>query len=242
MIFLEILKGLEIHGNALFLKRESVLILSDLHIGFDASLNANGILIPRFQYSDLFSELQRLLRELKPKLVVLNGDIKHEFSGILREEGKFVLEFLDFINKRCELVIVKGNHDSILKPLVDKLNLELRDYFVIGDFFICHGDRLFDNDDFKSCKFVIIGHEHPAVSLRSGVRVEKYRCFLHGSFQGKKLIVMPAMNPSSEGSDVLVERLLSPFLKNNSSFWDFKVFVVESGESYDFGVLRNLKS
>ena len=238
---MEIFNNLFIRGNALFFGKEKVLVLSDLHIGQDESLNSNGFLVPRFQFDDLFLETQRLVKVLKPRVVVLNGDIKHEFSGILREENSRIKEFIDFLRRKCEVVLVKGNHDSILKPLADRLGLEMRDFFVVGDCFICHGDKLFDNDDFRRCSTVIIGHEHPAVSLRSGPRVEKYKCFLVGKYLSKNLVVMPAMNPTSEGSDVLAQRLLSPFLKGNVSFKEFKVFIVDDDKVFDFGFLSGLE-
>lgn len=208
---------LKIIRCSLFIESEKTLILSDLHIGQDEAMNAKGLLMPRFQYNDLFEETQKLIKETKPKKVILNGDVKHEFSGILREEWLRIQEYITFLKKKCEVVIVKGNHDSILKPLTDKLEVELKDYERVGNTFICHGDRLFDNKDFDECDTIIIGHEHPAVTLTRGPRKEKYKCFLKGEYErNKTLIIMPAMNSLSEGTDVLVEKALSPFLNPNT--------------------------
>lgn len=213
--------------------------MSDLHIGQDESLNANGFLIPRFQYNDLYKETQQIIKETKPKTIVLNGDIKHDFSSILREEWKRVTEYITFLKRKSEVIIIKGNHDSIIKPLAEKLGIETKDYLLLDDFFICHGDKIIENEDYKKSKTIIIGHEHPAISLKEGVRVEKYKCYLIGKHENKNLIVMPAMNPSSEGSDVLTQKILSPYLKKKN-IKDFQAIIIEENKAYDFGKIKNL--
>jgi uncharacterized protein len=238
---MKIQENLEIKRKTLYIPDEKILIISDLHIGFDESMNAKGFLMPRFQYDDLFKETQRLVKELKPKTIILNGDVKHEFSGILREEWKRVIEYIDYLKRKSEVIIIKGNHDSILQPIANKKEIVMREYYKVNDIFICHGDKIYDNEDFNTSKTIIIGHEHPAITLREGVRAEKYTCFLIGEYLGKKLIVMPAMNPASEGSDVLADRLLSPYLKKNRKLKDFKAIIVDEKEVYDFGKLRDLE-
>ena len=84
--------------------------------------------------------------------------------------------------------------------------------------------------------FLIIGHEHPAVSVREGVKQELYKCFLLGSWHGKKLIVMPSFFTIAEGLDVKKEKTLSPFLKDIS---DFNVFIV-ADKIYKFGKLKDM--
>jgi putative SbcD/Mre11-related phosphoesterase len=238
---MKIEKDLEIIGNTLFIPSKKILILSDLHIGYDESMNANGFLIPRFQYQDLYKETQRIIKEKKPKTIILNGDIKHEFRGILREEWLRVQEYITYLKRKSEVVIIKGNHDSIIKPLAEKLEIKTLNYKIIDDKFICHGDKIFDNEEYKKSKTIIIGHEHPAITLQDGVRTEKYKCFLLGKYKDKKLIVMPAMNPSSEGADILKEKLLSPYLKENKNIKLFKAIIVSENKVYDFGKIKNLE-
>jgi len=89
----------------------------------------------------------------------------------------------------------------------------------------------------KEVKRIIIGHEHAAVTLKEGPRVEKFKCFLKGKWKGKELIVMPSMNPVTEGTDVLQAELLSPYL--NQKLDNFEVFIV-ADEIMPFGKLGNL--
>jgi len=61
---------------------------------------------------------------------------------------------------------------------------------------------------------------------------------LKGKWQGKTLVVMPSFNLVTEGTDVLKEELLSPFLAQDLS--KFEVFVI-SDKVYYFGRLENLR-
>jgi len=238
---MKLLKNLEIIRNALHITNTNTLIISDLHIGQDESMNKNGFLIPRFQYQDLLKETQLLIKKTNPKTIIINGDIKHEFKDISQEEWKKVREYLNHLKRKSNIKIIKGNHDSIIEHITKNLNIETSTYELINDFFICHGDKIIENNDFKKSKTIIIGHEHPAITLTEGVRSEKYKCFIVGTYKKKTLIVMPAMNPSSEGSDILKEKPLSPFLKKNKNLKNFETYITEENKTYHFGKIKNLK-
>lgn len=234
---MEILKGIEIKGNGLWVIKEKTLIIGDLHLGYEEALISDGILIPR---GDMFSEMKEEILELlklKPKLVVINGDLKHEFSRISNQEWKDALELIDLIKKKAELVIIKGNHDKILVKIAEKRNIEIKKYLILEDTCILHGDKIISESLDKRIKTLIIGHEHPAVSLTDNVKQEKYKCFLLGKYKEKKLIVMPSFFNLVEGSDIRREKMLSPFLKNLK---DFEVFVL-GDRAYRFGKLEKLK-
>ena len=88
----------------------------------------------------------------------------------------------------------------------------------------------------------MIGHEHPAIGLRSNLRIEHYKCFLKGKFSKQDLIVMPSFNLVTEGGNILKEKLLSPYLKNIGTF---EVYVVGEKDKnnknvFYFGKIGNL--
>ena len=189
------------------------------------------------------ARLEKILKKIKPKpeLIIMNGDIKHEFGTISDEEWRNTLKLLDYLLKSAKVVMVKGNHDTILGPIARKRDVEIVDHYVIGDVgetYICHGHKIPGKDDvdFKKAKTIIIGHEHPAVGLKDGPRVELFKCFLKGKWNAKTLIVMPSFNLVTEGTNVLQENLLSPFLTDISNF---KV-IVASTKLYEFGTVRSL--
>ena len=236
---MEILKGIEIKGKGLWIAKEKVLIISDLHLGYEESLVSDGVLIPKGgMFSEMKKEILELLK-LNPKLVVINGDLKHEFSNISKQEWKETLELIDLISEKSKILLVKGNHDNILVPIAEKRNIEVKDNLILGDICILHGDKILLETLDKKIRILIIGHEHPAVSLTDGTKIEKYKCFLLGKYEKKKLVVMPSFFSLNEGTDLLRENLLSPFLKNQE-IGKFEVFVL-GDEVYDFGKLSKLK-
>jgi uncharacterized protein len=247
----QISKGINIVDLALYVKHEKVLILSDMHIGEEAAMNKDGILIPRFSFKDLKQKTIKILEATSPKTIVLNGDIKHDFGKISREEWKHTLEYIDIIQEYGDVVIIKGNHDKIIEPIALKKGITVVNHYLINNnIYVCHGDVIPDekkNDEYKNSKIVIIGHEHPAIALRDNNRVEKYKCFLKGTFgkssiissgKQKTLIVMPSMNSLTEGTDVLSENLLSPFLKQ-SKLRNFEAWIADD-KVYYFRKLKDL--
>jgi hypothetical protein len=237
---MNILPNIKIIGLTLFLEKQKILVIADSHIGFEEALNKQGVMIPRLQYKEIIKNLEPVLSQVKPELIVMLGDIKHEFGTISRQEWRDALNLLDYLmSKANNVVLIKGNHDTILGPLADKKGLAVRENFFVDNILFCHGHKLFDEKSaaFRKAKTIIIGHEHPAISLRDGPRIEKYKCFLLGKFKKKNLIVMPSFNFVTEGTDVLQEKILSPFIKSIS---DFEAFIV-GDKVYKFGKISRLK-
>jgi len=232
---MHISKNIEIIDLALYLEQEKVLILSDLHIGYEEYLNKQGVLVPRFQLEDLTKKINNILDRIDASKIVINGDLKHEFGTISKQEWQDTIKILDLFNGK-EVILIKGNHDTILGPIAEKKNIEIKDHYKINDIYICHGDKIPDDEDFKKSKIVIIGHEHPAVSFRERAD-EKYKCFLKGKWKNKLLLVTPSLNLVTQGVDITKDKTLSPFLQNHID--DFEVFVVEN-KVYDFGKLKEL--
>ena len=245
---IEILKGVEIVDLGLYFTDTQVLVISDLHIGYEQALVKQGVLIPKFHFKDLVDRLIGMFKILEKqkkeiKLIIINGDLKHEFGTISDEEWRNTLKVLDLFAKKCEkIVLIKGNHDKILEPIAKKKNVLLVDQFLDGEFMFIHGDKKVKIPE--AIKTVVIGHEHPAIVLSDEVRREKYKCFLSGKtkIEGKKrnLIVVPSMNLLLEGTDVVSDKLLSPYLKlSNKEFLKFDVYVV-GDNIYSFGKVKNI--
>ncbi len=221
----------------LALQIDKTLILADFHIGYEEALNKQGIFVPRFQFEDMIKRLEPILAKTKPETIIINGDLKHEFGTISQTEWKQTLKLLDLLETNCKkIILIKGNHDTILEPIARTRNLEIVENYTIDDVYICHGDKI--PKEIKA-KTIIIAHEHPAITLSTELRAEKYKCFLSGKYNKKTLIVQPSFNLVTEGTDILKERLLSPFLKQKLA--NFKVFVV-ADKVYDFGKIRKLKN
>lgn len=234
---MEVHPGIEITDLALFLKKPKVLVVSDLHVGFEESLARKGVLVPRFQYKDVIDRLEQIFARTKADVVVLNGDLKHEFGPPSKQEWKELTRLMDYLSRKCkEVIIVKGNHDVGIGPLARKKEIRVVDEYVTDDVVIVHGDARP-----KTKKpVVVMGHEHTAITLREGARAEKYKCFLKGKHGKSTLITMPSFNTLTEGTDVTKEKLLSPLLQQDLS--DFEVFVwdARNKEALCFGTVNDL--
>lgn len=234
---MKITNNIEMIDLCLYIKKEKTLIISDIHLGFEESLNQQGILLPRFQFKETMERLEKIISKLEIKKIIINGDLKHEFGNISDTEWKNSLELMDYLKKDREIILIKGNHDKIIKPIAEKRNLKLYSYYRLNDIYICHGDFIPKDEDFKNSRIIIIGHEHPAVSIGTKIRKETYKCFLKGKYKDKDLIVMPSFNVITEGTNILKEKLLSPFLQQDLN--NFEIYIVQD-KIYDFGKIKDI--
>ena len=229
---MEIHKGIKIIDLAL--KYKDILIVADMHLGYEESMNKKGILIPRFQMKDIKKRLGRIFEKAgKIKKIVITGDLKHEFGLISNQEWRDTLELLDYLKDKGEVILIKGNHDTMLKPIAEKRGVKVVDCFEVDDLIILHGDVVVPNLN----KIIIIGHEHTAVSF-SEKKYEKFKCFLKGKWKGHTLIAMPSFNDLTTGTDVTQNDLLSPFLQGNLK--NFEVFIPDEKKVLYFGKLKDL--
>ncbi len=235
---MKILPDIAIIDLALYF--DSTLVIADVHIGYEEALNKQGVLVPRLQFGEMVKRMENIFDILKSEeieRIVINGDLKHEFGTISEQEWRNTLKFIDLSAKHCkEVILIKGNHDNILGPIARKRNVRVVDEFGVGKVLVVHGNKI--PNAIKNYDTIIIGHEHPAVSLKECPRVEQFKCFLKGKYKGKNLIVQPSFNTMIEGTDLLRNEILSPFLKQNLD--NFDVYVVED-KVYGFGKLKGLR-
>ena len=243
----EILPGIEIADLALFLRKENILVIGDVHLGYESAMAKQGVFMPRFQFRDTIERLERIFSLLKQRkkaegikfeAVVVNGDLKHDFATITEQEWRDILKLLDFLLVHSEQVIlVKGNHDIKLAPIARKRGIVVVENIAINDKFICHGHEVPASSEFEKSKTIIVGNEHPAVSLREGARAELYKCFILGKWKDKKMVVMPSLNQITTGTDILKEQFISPFMQQNLGSFD--VFIA-GDKTYHFGKVRDI--
>lgn len=225
----------EIIGNSL--KVGDTLIISDLHFGYETSLNNQGLMIPQHQFDKIMESMELIQKKANARNIILNGDIKHNFGSISKQEWREVLDFIDYLSDLfIDIRVIKGNHDNFTQYILNKRDLILEDYILLDNFMITHGHIIPDEIP-SNVDTIIIGHEHPCIGVRNQERVEKVKAFLKGSWNGYNLIVLPSFTMITSGSDVLHEKTISPFIGN---VLDFEVIAVENGEVYPFGLVGDI--
>ena len=162
---MEIYENIEIIDLCLYLKKEKILVIGDMHIGLEEALNKQGILIPRQGVDDVIKRLKKIIFKLKIKEIILIGDVKHEFGTISDQEWRDTLKVLDFLLEKGKIILIKGNHDTILGPISKKRNLEVKEFYKINNMLFAHGDKIVN----EKAEVIVIGHEHPAISFEERI-------------------------------------------------------------------------
>lgn len=189
---------------AAYLEEHRTAVISDLHLGYEGALHDQGISIPRRQKETMLKRMGALLEDLQPRYLVVAGDFKHEFSRPIREEWNEVLDVLDFLRGKTEVVLVRGNHDNFLRNILNRKGMELHREFRVGEFRIVHGHETFDLEG-----ITIMGHEHPSLKLKDEIGATvSISCFL----ALPNLVVLPAFSPLAYGTDIFKRPYLSPIL------------------------------
>jgi len=130
---------LNLNFNSLKKRSVDIVVISDVHLG---------------TYGCHAKELLKYLNTIKPKTLILNGDIidiwQFRKSYFPKSHLKVVKKLLDFSSKGTRVYYITGNHDEMLRKfsdttmgnfsIVDKLLLDLHDKKA----WIFHGD-IFDN-------------------------------------------------------------------------------------------------
>jgi len=237
-------------GKTLFFPKQGILAIGDLHLGFEYQMQQSGILVPEMQIKEIKEELEKIFdeikkRKLKLKKIVFIGDIKHSFSYEWKEKNYFndLLKFLRVYVKDKDIILIKGNHDTIDYSFSDRL----KDYFIDGEIIFIHGHILFPELLDKKIKIVVMGHLHPSIIISDsqGIKKEKYKCFLTGKFRQKNVIILPSFLSAIEGTTINsleyeYEDYFSIIPKKN--LMNFNVFVVgeEENKVYNFGKIKKL--
>jgi hypothetical protein len=240
---------LQLIDLAIYLPKLHTLVISDVHVGIEDALHREGLLLPRQHLTKIQQRLEKIFRSLKItaenpfQRLIVNGDFRHQFGPLSKQESKESLALLRWLTEYTKiLTLIEGNHDGKLDWLAEPFsNSEVKKSHLEDLFFFIHGDEIPENIP-NSAEWIIIGHEHPAISLRDPVtnRYEAFKCFLSGNFQDKKLLVQPSFNLLIQGTDLCKEEVLSPFLRKNS-LGEFLVYLVDdTGKIFDFGPLKKL--
>ncbi|HDI10675.1 MAG TPA: metallophosphoesterase [Euryarchaeota archaeon] len=233
-------RGMEIGLYSLFIEEIGALVVSDLHLGYEIYLGEIGVHVPLTQYKKIREYLEENIEEFDPQMLIVLGDLKHDFSKASWQEWREIKDFFDLFSGR-EVHLIRGNHDNYLKPIARKRGIELKDQITIGKYKFFHGHK-----PVELGKVNLMGHEHPAISIRDEMGVKwKFKCLLYGEFEKSDLIVLPSMSPLMGGTEVNVsgrEDLLSPILRERGVD-HMRVYVVdEEAGIYEFPRIGELKS
>ncbi|MBU2522810.1 MAG: metallophosphoesterase [Nanoarchaeota archaeon] len=238
----------EFIDKALFFPEKGILVIGDLHIGYDYMLKQSGILVPERQIDEILSNLDRIIKEVKKRKgninkIIFLGDLKHSF-GFEFEERDELKKVLNFLGKEVpgkDIIFVKGNHDTM--DYTPKKTM--KQFHTEDEIFFAHGHENFLEMFDKKIKTVVSGHLHPSVLIaeKEGVKKETFKCFLEGTHKGKTFIVLPSFLGFIEGTNVndYKEDFWESFsIIPKKDMMKFKVRAIGKDDVFDFGRVKDL--
>lgn len=234
---------------AVAMPERTTLALADVHLGFEEALHRDGALVPRGHLPAIQERLQEIAEALEVSTerpwsrVLVNGDLRHGFGPYTSQEWAHIRELLSRLSELAEtIVLIRGNHDGNLDVLTNEFErVEVVQRYQCGHVLFLHGDAE-PSEISNDIDTLVIGHDHPAIRLRDPVtgRVEQFKCFLRGDYEGRSLLAMPSFNPWAAGSDLTQERPMSPML-NAVDLESMAVYLVsDRHEIFPFGTLGRL--
>ncbi len=151
---------------ALLLEREAerVLVVADLHLGWEVSLSHQGIHVP--------SQVPRLLEKLR-KIV---NDVHPEF-------------FDGLVEIIPDIQVVPGNHDGNLEPLTpSSVKISTSEGISLWNSVGLFHGHAWPSPPLLGCKFLVMGHLHPVVVFKDplGFRITR-QAWVRAKSSGHKL-------------------------------------------------------
>ncbi len=191
---------------ALFIKKEKLVVVGDLHIGIAERLEKEGVHLPNAA-ERMALDLVGIVKEKRAEGVAILGDVKESIGYAERDELASIKKFFDIVTKEVGSVrIAKGNHDGNIEKIFSVLGIgvEVKKQILAGDFALLHGNAL-PSDEAMKKRYIVVAHGHIAIERLGKVEkawlvanANKKKC---GECRGDaKLIVMPAFSSLVTGS------------------------------------------
>lgn len=150
---------------AIFLEKNKIIVIADLHIGLEQELLQSGIKIPS-QVEKFRNLINLLINRTKAKKLIILGDLKHKVAGISFKEEIEIPYFLESLMENVEVIITVGNHDSNIKEVLPgKVKIYSSKGFRIGKYGFFHG-HAWPSKELMKCDYLFMGHLHPTIELR----------------------------------------------------------------------------
>ncbi|MFZ5955103.1 MAG: metallophosphoesterase [Nanoarchaeota archaeon] len=137
----------EIIDRCLFWPEKKILIVADIHLGYEEYLNELGWTFPKTQFEVTEKIFEKIFEKVgKVSKIIILGDIKHHIGGILREEFGDFYKITNLFRKNLvengEIIITKGDHDKILEPVIRNYSfVKLVNYYKLDNLMFFHGNK-----------------------------------------------------------------------------------------------------
>jgi len=228
MKFLPNKPALVINGN---------LLVADLHNGIEFELFQRGANVPS-QTGKKLERLKDILRETKPKKLIILGDLKHNVPVTSRQEQEEVPHFLNELLKLVpKIIITKGNHDGNIENLVPP-GVDVVDEFIDEGVGYFHGHKI-PTEELLKQKLVICAHTHPTILLRD-IRGRIRQAWIETKVIGSdtEVLVVPSFDDMPTSFAMNNSKPLGPFLSRMVDLENAEVYLLDGSFLGTLGELR----
>ena len=224
--------GLYIVGfkPVLYVKSEDALVVADIHLGYEEAMALQGAFFPRLQLKKALKTISEARGLIETRRIIVNGDIKHSFDKLLRQERLEVEEFVVKLQGMGfkELIFIRGNHDNYVTPLLRRLGVTIVEdaLDVGGGIRLTHGHL----DLELSSDVTVIGHEHPAIQVNvGGSKIKLAALLLIPTTRSSLIVAMPALGLYQTGNTITMDRdkFLSPLVRSYGIIEDITPIIVD---------------
>lgn len=166
-------------GGSLYLPRHRTLLVADAHFGKAVSFRRLGVPVPEATTAATLDALDAALADTGAGHVVFLGDFLH--SARARAAATMAeLRGWRESHGALQLTLVRGNHDARAGDPPADLRIDVVDEPLrLGAFDLCHHPRP------REGAYVLAGHWHPCVRVRSRFDSLRLPCFWMGDDSGR---------------------------------------------------------
>lgn len=144
--------------RCLFWEEQSMLILSDLHIGKTAHFRKAGIAVPQQLFQEDMHRLYQQIHYFNPDRILITGDLFHSHANI---EHEVFARWRETLGDR-EIMLVRGNHDRLDDAVYPEMGIRCVGMeWVVEDFVFIHEMPV----AYDASKYYFTGHQHPGIKL-----------------------------------------------------------------------------
>ena len=170
--------------RALFLPRQKLLVISDLHLGKSAHFRKAGLQVPATLAKSDLERLALIIDRYQPETLLINGDMfHHELNADVDDFEKWKQNY-----SSLKFVLVKGNHDRLVPKNYQDLAIEIYEPSYCTDKFCFIHDSTHCKEE---TLYPISGHVHPGVTIVGKAKQRlSFPCF----YFGKEYAILPAFS------------------------------------------------
>ncbi len=145
----------------------NVLLISDLHLGFEVTISQEkGVEFPP-QHPVIFQRIENLVKKYSVSHLYIIGDVKHTIIVDSFYNWEIVPEFMESIGDMVDVTIIPGNHDGNLESLLPRNVILTNVHGIVLEpqeesVGLLHGHS-WPSYDVLDAKMIVVGHNHPTI-------------------------------------------------------------------------------